>query len=107
MKVGLQRATIFLIAAGACAASTVAGIRYIPSIGPAPVPGLSELRPAPAGTPLVRRAGVLIFDGARRDALLAAVQAEPKTRALLERAALFRGRSGHPTLSRPMYATLG
>jgi hypothetical protein len=102
-----RRLAVFLLAAAACAASTAIGIEYIPLLRPAPVPGLSDLRPGPAGPPFVRRIVVLIFDGARRDALLAAAQANPQTRALLDRGALFRGKSGHPSLSRPMYATLG
>jgi hypothetical protein len=83
------------------------GITYPARIRPAPPAGIEALQPGFPGPPLARRAVVVVVDGARADRFAEALRAVPGGSALLESAAVFQGRSGHPSLSRPMYATIG
>jgi hypothetical protein len=90
-----------------CGGAVAGAMTYPRSISPVPPAGLETVRPGAAGAPLARHTVVLVLDGTRRDRLEAILRARSRSRAIYERSAVFEGRSEHPTLSRPTYATLG
>jgi hypothetical protein len=82
------------------------GFTYIGMIRPARFDAVATLRPGPAGEGRTRHTVVMILDGARRDAFEQLAALRPALVSLRAQAAVFDGHTGHPSMSRPMYATL-
>lgn len=84
-----------------------AGFAYLPHTRPTHLRSLDTLRSSGGVLGHVRTAVLIVLDGARRADFDALAMRRPALGALRERAARFQGNAGHPSISRPMYATLG
>ena len=105
-----SRVRAFPLFAGGLAlavAAAFAGFLYLPASRPSRLPSVEALRSGGGVEGRARNTVVIVLDGARRAEFEALAATRPALAALGQRAARFEGTAGHPSISRPMYATLG